>query len=97
MPAQKASPVRQFSTPVPLTDTWLEEHKSHSIGWSTHTVFKGKRGTQYKECRCYICQSVAQEKIGEVKAVVQKAPKTESKRRTRRTNEPVIYPKGWTK
>jgi hypothetical protein len=95
MPAQKASP--QFSTPVPLTDTWLKEHESHSIGWSIHTVFNGKIGKQYKECKCYICRSVAQEKIGNVKTDYQKIPKTKSKRRIRRIDEPVIYPKGWVK
>lgn len=87
-----------FSEPVVLDDKWLSSHNAHSIGWSTRTVFNGKKGTKYKECRCYTCRSIAWEKIQDVTQVISKAKtKKKSIKCIRRANEPIIYPKGWSK
>lgn len=90
MPTPKILPISLFNEPVPLTDIWLKEHNSHSIGWSTHTIFNGQYGEKYRECRCYICRSVAREKIGTVKAEYEKIPKKNTTKNTRKINEPFI-------
>ncbi len=49
----------EFGRPVELNDAWLKKHEDHSLIWIKHTVFKGMKGTEYQECRCYTCGEIA--------------------------------------
>lgn len=82
MPAPKLPPKREFSEPEKLTENWLIEHKDHSLLWHVHTVFNGKRGVKYRECKCYTCRKVARLKLEDVRAKVEPMPPKESRRRT---------------
>jgi hypothetical protein len=73
--------VKKFSEPEKLNDKWLIEHSQHSLLWSVHTVFNGKHGVKYRECRCYTCRKIAQLKLEEVCAESQ--PMLQRKRNKR--------------
>jgi hypothetical protein len=73
----------EFSSPVPLKEDWLEKHKDHMLVWVRHTIFDGKQGVEYKECRCYTCTKVAREVICEVStAPEKKSGKTKRRERS---------------
>jgi hypothetical protein len=73
--------VAEFGRSVDLTEEWLSKHKGHMLVWVKHTVFKGKQGIEYRECRCYTCTKVAQEALCEVSTVPQKKPEKEKSKR----------------
>lgn len=61
-----------------LNDTWLEAHKTHSLCWTTHTVFDNKQkagGNKFKECTCYTCRQQARqlmEHVAEISVPIKK-------------------------
>lgn len=58
----------EFGRAAELTEDWLSAHEGHQTVMFTHTVFKGKSGIKYRECRCYTCKKMAREAIGEASA-----------------------------
>jgi len=78
----------EFTSPVKLTEKWLDQHKGHMLVWLEHTVFEGQEGIKYKECKCYTCSTVARKKIGKDKAVMQKKGKPSPGKRPMRRGRP---------
>jgi hypothetical protein len=68
-----------------LNDKWLEEHKTHSLCWTTHTVFDNKNksgGNKFKECMCYTCYQQARQLLEHVEEIT--IPKEKNRRRNRK-------------
>jgi hypothetical protein len=70
--------------PNDLDESWLNEHKDHSLCWMSHTVFekKKKSGMKFRECICYTCNKSARQLIEEVDVI--KAQVIEKKKRSRK-------------
>jgi hypothetical protein len=81
----------EFGRPAELTEAWLDKHRDHNTVTVKHTVFKGTSGTEYEECRCYLCGKVARRAIRDVQTSPVAVPKKPArKKRGRPRKEPVV-------